>query len=200
MNASKEHILLVSLSLFLQKSFKEVTMKEIVEKTGLSKGAFYHYFSSKEELFIEIIRTYFLKIMKVDYSRFSKKSFRDFYCDYINYIISAFEKLKIELGDISDEDDINYFVLAFDAMRLFPGFKEEIKEVHASELASWEQAVSSGKASGEIRSDMTDRQIAGMFVYTNDGLGLRLIMEGRVKQIEQEMLTLWDSFYNQIKV
>jgi TetR/AcrR family transcriptional repressor of nem operon len=40
MSGAKDHILLTSLKLFLQKSFKEVTMKEIVNKTGLSKGVF----------------------------------------------------------------------------------------------------------------------------------------------------------------
>ena len=53
---SKEHILITAFSLFLQKSFKEVTMKEIVKETGLSKGAFYHYFESKEQLFLELLQ------------------------------------------------------------------------------------------------------------------------------------------------
>ncbi len=59
MSDTKAHILMVSLKLFLQKNFKEVTMKEIVEETGLSKGAFYHYFESKEKLFYEIIDYFF---------------------------------------------------------------------------------------------------------------------------------------------
>ena len=54
-NTTKEHILNVCTHLFLQKGFKEVTMKEIVEKTGMSKGAIYHYFNSKEQLFLEVI-------------------------------------------------------------------------------------------------------------------------------------------------
>ncbi|OIP04989.1 MAG: hypothetical protein AUJ97_01965 [Bacteroidetes bacterium CG2_30_32_10] len=59
MNDAREHILKTSLLLFLQKSYKDVTMSEIVEKTGFSKGAFYHYFTSKEELFKEIASNFF---------------------------------------------------------------------------------------------------------------------------------------------
>jgi len=44
MNDTREHILKVAFNLFLLKSYKEVTMAELVEKTGMSKGAFYHYF------------------------------------------------------------------------------------------------------------------------------------------------------------
>ena len=54
-NKTKEHILNVCTGLFLQKGFKDLTMKEIVEKTGMSKGAIYHYFDSKENLFLEVI-------------------------------------------------------------------------------------------------------------------------------------------------
>ncbi len=53
MNQTKEFILKTAFSLFLQKNYKAVTLKEIVDKTGLSKGAFYHYYTSKEKLFLK---------------------------------------------------------------------------------------------------------------------------------------------------
>jgi AcrR family transcriptional regulator len=46
MSDSRTHILETAANLFMQKSYKEVTMKEIVDKTGLSKGAFYLHFRS----------------------------------------------------------------------------------------------------------------------------------------------------------
>ena len=91
MKESKEHILKVAFYLFLQKGFKEVTMKEIVEKTGLSKGAFYHYFKSKEQLFFEV-NDYFLTILaEVHYKQFSQSSLRQFYKDYLDRISGCFK-------------------------------------------------------------------------------------------------------------
>ena len=52
---TKEHILNVSFDLFLQKSFNEVTLKNISENTGMSKGAIYYYFETKEQIFLEIV-------------------------------------------------------------------------------------------------------------------------------------------------
>lgn len=199
MHESKTHILKVAFILFLQKSFKEVTMKEIVEKTGLSKGAFYHYFPSKEEVFIEIIRTFYFKMMAIPFDQFSQKSFYEFYHDYVDYAIGEFMELKNLLDDKNDEDDINYFTLIFDAINLFPGFKEQVKEHHALELKAWTEAAKRGKASGELKSVMTGEQIARIFVYSNDGIGLHLITEGQIRQLRKEMLLLWDSFYKQIK-
>jgi TetR/AcrR family transcriptional repressor of nem operon len=95
MNDSKEHILTTSLNLFLQKNFKEVTMKEIVEKTGLSKGAFYHYFSSKEQVFEEVMAHFYTDLIITDYSKFSQTSLVQFYNDSLNEKKKKFNSSKI---------------------------------------------------------------------------------------------------------
>ena len=199
MNATKEHIMKTALKLFLQKSFKEVTMKEIVQKTGLSKGAFYHYFPGKQDLFSEIINTYYLKMAAVEFERFDRKSFYGFYHDYVDYIMNEFMALKKLLEDTNDEDDINYLTIAFDAIHIIPDFNLKVEELHVLELKAWAEAVARGRASGELDTVMTDDQIACMFVYSNDGIGLHLIQEGRVKQLGPKMLELWDGFYNELK-
>src|ERR1700757_27567 len=98
MNDSKEHILSVSLNLFLQKNFKEVTMKEIVEQTGLSKGAFYHYFTSKEQVFEEVLNHFFADFMQLNFESFSHNSLAAFCDDYIKDIEHKF-KSAVKLGD-----------------------------------------------------------------------------------------------------
>ena len=94
MNDTKQLILKTAIRLFLQKTFREVTMNEIVDATGLSKGAFYHYFTSKEELFLETVSNYVEGTMTMDWSGYSKSSLYDFFNDYMTNVS---EKLK-ELG------------------------------------------------------------------------------------------------------
>jgi TetR/AcrR family transcriptional repressor of nem operon len=48
---NRTHILATAFKLFFQKGYKSVTMSDLVKESGLSKGAFYHYFNSKEELY-----------------------------------------------------------------------------------------------------------------------------------------------------
>ncbi len=55
MNA-REKLIKTGACLFAKKSFIEVTVEDVVNKAKLSKGAFYHYFSSKEDFYIEIIK------------------------------------------------------------------------------------------------------------------------------------------------
>jgi AcrR family transcriptional regulator len=58
----RSQILHSAMELFLEKGYHKTTMKEIMAATGLSKGAIYHYFSSKEEIFVAIIQNFEHKI------------------------------------------------------------------------------------------------------------------------------------------
>ena len=42
--------------LFAEKGFKDVTMKDICEKTGLSRGGLYRHYENTGQIFLEIIR------------------------------------------------------------------------------------------------------------------------------------------------
>ena len=52
---AKKKILDAAFSVFVNNGFKDTTMSHIVEKSGLSKGAIYHYYASKKDLFISLI-------------------------------------------------------------------------------------------------------------------------------------------------
>lgn len=199
MNETKSFILETSFKLFLQKSFKEVTMKEIVTATGLSKGAFYHYFTSKEQLFNEIIDSYYLTFFEINYSQFNQQNLYAFYHDYLNYIdlgigelLSRFEVTKARVA-------INYYLLIFDALNLYPGFLEKSKELTQRELNNWIQIIRTARESGEIKSSMTDEQIAKIFTSSNDGISLHELMFGRVNQMTTVISNVWDGFYNILK-
>jgi TetR/AcrR family transcriptional regulator, cholesterol catabolism regulator len=43
-----------SIQLFEKKGFKETSIQDIVDSIGVTKGTFYYYFSSKEELLMDI--------------------------------------------------------------------------------------------------------------------------------------------------
>lgn len=50
----KEKITEHSIRLFEKKGFSETSIQDIVDSIGVTKGTFYYYFSSKEELLMEI--------------------------------------------------------------------------------------------------------------------------------------------------
>jgi len=195
MNESREHILKVAFKLFLQKNFKEVTMREIVEKTGLSKGAFYHYFESKEQLFLEIMNHYFSNVMNADFSKYSHESLWQFCADYLDDLLQKMDAATDENKDLN----VNFYFLIFDALKMLPDFKERIFEQQEQELKSWKKIIKIARKKGEIKSEMSDEQIAKFFIYSNDGVGIRLMTDGSITKMRKELRSLWTGFYAQLK-
>ena len=55
-NQTIENIVSVSTKLFMEKGFEKTSMQEIVDALGMSKGAIFHHFSSKEDIFNAVIK------------------------------------------------------------------------------------------------------------------------------------------------
>lgn len=202
MKESKEHIIIVASRLFMQKSYKEVTMSEIVKETGLSKGAFYYYFKSKEELFSEVLTYFFLNVTELTYDKYTSESLHQFYHDVAKGINSLtgfyIEKFKgsIEVGELS----INYFTLMFDAIKLFPELRLKIVDLLKNENKKWREVIGTAREKGEIKSVMSDDQLAKIFVSISDGVGMHLIIQGvPFDKIAEPLVELWDKLYEQIK-
>ncbi len=54
-----------AISEFLDKGFKDASLRQIVKSAGVTTGAFYGYFSSKEALFASIVEPHAAKVMKM---------------------------------------------------------------------------------------------------------------------------------------
>ncbi len=202
MNDSKEHIVLVASKLFLQKSFKEVTMSELVKATGLSKGAFYHYFVSKEQLFMEVLDFFFTSVMTHRYEKYSRESFYQFYHDYANEIYEYGKKYldRFELDENDCDLSQNYFTLAFDALKLFPEFKEKMIAGLKLELDIWTEVIKNAREKGEIQCLMTDEQIARTFINLSDGIAMHMVIKGStIMEMVPPFMELWDKLYEMMK-
>lgn len=62
-----------AIKLFAKKGYSSTSIQEIVDACGMSKGAFYLYFKSKEALLIAIIQYYFEKV-KANVQKFENKN------------------------------------------------------------------------------------------------------------------------------
>ena len=73
----------------------------------------------------------------------------------------------------------------------------QVKSVHT--CVFWTAVITKSRGSGEFSSPMSDEQIAKMFIYSNGGISLHLLFDGGLDTIDEEMLTLWDHFYRELK-
>jgi len=190
MKSTKDYILKKSLELFLNKSFKEVTMKEIVSHTGLSKGAFYHYFESKDAVFVEVVKYFYNDILITDYSNFPHSSLKDFYNAYIDHL-----QKPSDVMDNPDRKETNLYVFISEAARRIPTFSEIHTAQRNKEIDAWTNAVARARENKEIHSSLSDREIAKMFIYLSDGISLTALVENPNEQTLAELQNAWDSLY-----
>lgn len=191
---TKEFILMTSLKLFLQKGFKEVTMAEILSAAGLSKGAFYHHFRSKEQVFEEAVRYFYNRIMITDFSAFPTDSLKAFYKFYIENLNRVSDEL------VDTDDSANIFIFISDATRRIPTFFEIHYAQREKEIAAWSAIAATAKERNEIRSGFKNRDIALMFLNLSDGIALN----GRIgRKSDMELLhditRDWDNLYRLLK-
>jgi protoporphyrinogen oxidase len=52
----RDYVIHVALSMFIEKGFENVSVDDIIAATNTSKGTFYHYFNSKEDIAAEVNR------------------------------------------------------------------------------------------------------------------------------------------------
>jgi TetR/AcrR family transcriptional regulator len=93
--AKKNDIMNAALNLFAEKDFHEVTVDEIAERVGVSKGTLYLYFKTKEDIFFSIMQ----EKTNILYNRLDKtinyeKPFAQCLRDFINSYLMFFQEHK----------------------------------------------------------------------------------------------------------
>lgn len=79
--ATRSFLLQVAAEAFAQRGYAETTMSELIARSGLTKGAFYFHFSSKEQLALAVIDE-------------KKRQWLDWVQDAISDEPTAFDKLR----------------------------------------------------------------------------------------------------------
>lgn len=199
MKDTREMILETAYTLFMQSGYNVVTMNDIVTQTGLSKGAFYHHFSSKEQLFEEVLNHVFFGDFSRDYANMPEVSLKRFMEEELEVVKRRRHTLMDALRDEDKYTPINYYTLIFDAMRMFPEFKTRFENFKTDRMNAWIRIIKTARAKKEIRTETADKDLAMMFLYLNQGISLSFIMGSSLRMKYKEIGSLWGAIYDMIK-
>jgi len=84
-DAKRNLILANAKKVFIRKGFAAVTMKDIIEECGISRGGIYLYFQSVEQIFMQVIETHNQQKMKEAKRHISQnKSFEQMIDEYLD--------------------------------------------------------------------------------------------------------------------
>ncbi len=191
----EQQILAAAKERFAYYGFSKVTMDEVASDVGLVKGALYHYFPTKEDLFRAVIaqeQRLFLDEMRTIVGRPSSPGQK--LRDYVKMRLRYFRTL-INLNSLGLQSWIEVKSLHRD---LFVEFERQ-------ELGLLQQILSEGRKNGDFRQ-INLQHTALLFLHLLQGLRLRCVAgalpakpdNGAAVQLEQEMKILSDVFLHGI--
>lgn len=195
MTDSKKQILQTALKLFLKNSYKEVSLRDIVNEVGLTKGAFYHYYSSKDELFEEVVKYFYNNAIIANYSKFPKQSLKEFYKYYLNVL-----QEPDDFDEIEEDGGMNIFTFLSDAAKRIPDFLEIHTAQRKKERWAWTEIMETAKRNKEIKTNIKNEELANLFLKISDGIVMdQAISKEDNTELLKEMERDWDNLYSLLK-
>jgi TetR/AcrR family transcriptional regulator, transcriptional repressor for nem operon len=160
MNDTKEYIIDEAYKLFLNHSYEAVTISDISKAIGLTKGALYHHFLNKEEIFRAVIDKYLV----IDMWDESVKC--ESLHQYIEESIASTRRIVSNtLGEKTTFIPINYISLLIDALRHYPGFESDKERLVSAQIEKIKIIMRDAVDKGEIRGDL-DIEITAINFYS----------------------------------
>jgi len=170
MSDTREYIIDQAYRLFLSRSYEAVSISDISKAIGFTKGALYHHFESKEELFKAVINKY-LPIEKY-FGPPEEMSLKE----YIDASIkSADEIIHTIFGNNLGFIPLTYMSLFIDAFRHYPEYAKEKDRLIQGELEKVRFIIIKSIEKGEIRKDINPEFMAMNFLSMSTGIAGNLV-------------------------
>jgi len=169
----REQILAGARSCFAAYGYEGATVARLEEATGLSRGAIFNYFPSKEELFIELAVR--------DSARMSEL--------WIDEGLEAVVREVVEL----DPAWLSVYLELFRRVRTDPDFRRRIEKRQKTHAPANRARIEEAQRNGEFRDDLEPKQI-GVFVnLVLNGLALQRASGEELPPVELVLDLLGDA-------
>lgn len=171
-NATREALLRAGVEVLTEKGFSATGLDEILRRTGVPKGSFYHYFDSKESFGVEVIdryAAYFARKLDrflTDESRSPLQRIEAFIADAMEGMARYEYRRGCLVGNLGQE------------MGALPeAFRDRLGNVFADWQARMEACLSAAKDAGQLCPEADCCRLAAVFWIGWEGAVLRAKLE-----------------------
>lgn len=185
----RQEILHSAHACFAKKGFEASTVDDIVAHSGISKGAIYNYFKSKDEIYLALMDGQ----TNESGTKFTKAiSKRETALDKLNYLIDAYLN-----NDPNDEENKDHALVHFE-FRLYSTRKPDLKKALTERYKSFfvnllVGIIKEGQSTGEFKKEIVPVMYADIFWAMVNGVTLQatILDEYRYKELLKEMQTMF---------
>jgi TetR/AcrR family transcriptional regulator, transcriptional repressor for nem operon len=178
MSDTREYIIDKAFSLFLKDSYVAVSISDISKAIGLTKGALYHHFKDKEDLFKAVIDKYFI----IHGIEFNKET--DTFFEFSEACLINSKKILHNIFSKTQGFEIlNYLSFIADSFKHYPGLAERKMQFIQDETTKIKEILIKSIERGEIRSDIDTSLIAQSYYSTMLGIAGPIIQNQSIDEV-----------------
>ena len=190
MKDTREYIIDEAYKLFLTHSYEAVSISMISEAIGFTKGALYHHFRNKEELFRAVIDMHLpITSIIVDVENVTLKEYTSACIEHTHKILKAI------FGNGEKVILVIYLSLIADCFRHYEGFTENKAHVIDDAVKSAEIILRNAIKRGEVRSDINIKVVALQYFSLSIGMAGDLVrtlsVESAIKSMKDQLNQLY---------
>lgn len=170
-NQGKSKIIDTAFYLFLQNGYQGTSIQDIMSAAGMSKGAIYHHFKSKHEIYSAVVEQFFFKqieLVKSDdaslhFSERIKNRYEIFcqICDYVEKCVPGGIEFPLRA----------YFIFQLESERDSIIYSRIVQKM-AEQRAEIISIVQLAKDKGEIHKDLEPSVIAYQLISMIEGVAI----------------------------
>ncbi len=184
-NNNKELILKHAFILFLQKGYKSVSIKDIMDSSQLSKGAIYHHYESKEVIFFEALEKFYFQNLTLEKNNFDGITFDKQIEKLYFFAIDLYTMIE------NLEEGIDYPIRCFYQFQLecenFESIREKFKVVADSYRIFTKDLLSEAITKKVVKPDLDVDTISYLIVGMIEGIAIHhSTLKNNVKSILAE--------------
>lgn len=174
MNDTRDFIVERAFCLFLQRGYEGISIRDIQEAVGLSKGAIYHYFRSKEDIFGEAMDRYLLPAIQTLPEALDPESATPLR-DAMDASLEWRDAYIVRLRQITEQkgDDFRFFRLLFQVGEYYRDFHDKLVAGLATERERWRRALTLAVERGEVQENTDQELTLTLLMAVPVGLGLK---------------------------
>ncbi|GGB70089.1 TetR/AcrR family transcriptional regulator [Fictibacillus barbaricus] len=189
----RNHILESALKCFGEKGYQATIIDDIVKDSNISKGAIYNYFTSKEEIYLQLLKQRtdrFFEDMEQENASLTSANAK---------LANLFKRFKKQELKEDDQQTMRVYIEFW----LYGSRQDDLRSILVARYNRFidfiEKIIVEGQSAGEINKDLDPQNISRIFWAVRDGNVLHYSFLGEEEQYRNAWDTIEEMFLSYVK-
>ncbi len=162
---TKEKLINAAIVCFLENGYEKTSISKITERCDITKGAFYHHFKTKDEVFLAAIAEIFGELERWARERIRQprtfKELLEHFFDYSHFFSKSSHISSLEIEPV---------IVFAKAVKQFPEMKRKISQMYHGIMVLMEEKIIQFQLDGEVQKDIDPKVLAMHVTVLSEGL------------------------------